>query len=222
VLADYSKMHEGLIKVYRFEKNVGLGVALAKGITLCSNELIARMDADDFADPERCAKQIKILENNPKLDVVGSNVEEFVGDINNVVSHVILPEKQDEIISFAKKRCPIRHPALMYRKSAVLKAGNYRDYRHAQDYNLIVHMILSGSQIYNIQENLTYMRVSVDFYKRRGGLSQAKLVLRLKKEFLDCGFYSFSDYLISGVGNAFIAILPNKLRECFYKKVLRR
>lgn len=211
-----------LYNIYRFEKNVGLGVALAKGITLCSNELIARMDADDYAVRERCEKQLEIFEEHPEYDVVGSNVEEFVDGLDNVVSHVILPEKQDDIVAFAKRRCPIRHPALMYRKSAVLKAGNYRDYRHAQDYNLMVHMILTGVQIYNIQENLMYMRVSPDFYKRRGGLEQAKLVLRLKKEFYDCHFYSLGDFMISGVGNAVVALLPNQVREFFYKRLLRK
>lgn len=211
-----------LYQIYRFEKNVGLGVALNKGITLCSNELIVRMDADDYAVPERCEKELKEFNTHPNLDVVGCNVEEFIDDINNVVSHVVLPEKQNEIIKFAKKRCPIRHPALMYKKSAVLKAGNYRDYRHAQDYNLIVHMILSGAQIYNIQENLMYMRVSPNFYKRRGGMEQAKLVLRLKKEFYDYKFYSLSDFVVSGIGNAVIALLPNKMRELFYKKMLRK
>ena len=211
-----------LYKVYRFKENVGLGVALAKGIELCSNELIVRMDADDYALPERCEKQLLAFCEHPEYDVVGSNVEEFIDNVDNVVSHVILPEKQDEIVAFAKKRCPIRHPALMYRKDAVLKAGNYRNYRHAQDYNLIVHMILSGAQIYNIQENLMYMRVSKDFYKRRGGWDQAKLVLKLKKEFYDYHFYSFGDFMISGVGNAIVALYPNKVRELFYKKVLRK
>ena len=180
------------------------------------------MDADDYATPERCEIQLKEFEKAPYLDAVGSNVEEFIGGIENVVSHVVLPEKHEAIVAFAKRRCPIRHPALMYRKSAVLRAGNYRDYRHAQDYNLIVHMILSGAKIYNIQENLMYMRVSPDFYKRRGGWEQAKLVIKLKKEFYDCHFYSFRDFLISGVGNAVIALFPNGVRTAFYKNILRK
>ena len=67
-----------------------------------------------------------------------------------------------------------------------------------------------------------YMRVSPDFYKRRGGWEQAKLVLKLKKEFYDCHFYSLGDFMISGVGNAVVALLPNKVREIFYKQVLRK
>lgn len=221
-LEDYTQAYPGLFTIHRIKENVGLGNALAKAVPLCRNELIARMDADDFAVPERCEKQLRVYAEHPELSVVGTNVEEFVGDIDNVVSHVVLPEHHDEIVAFAKRRCPIRHPALMYRQSAVIKAGNYRDYRHAQDYNLIVYMILSGAKMYNIQEYLMYMRVNPDFYKRRGGVKQAKLVLKLKKEFRKCGFYSRKDYIISGYGNAFVAILPNKIRESFYKKILRK
>ncbi len=221
VLQQYAEQFPELFRIYRIPDNVGLGVALARSVPLCRNELIARMDADDFAVPERCEKQLKVFYEHPELDVVGSNVEEFIDDMDNVVAHVVLPEHNEEIIKFAKRRCPIRHPSLMYKKSAVLKAGNYRDYRHAQDYNLIVHMLLSDCKMYNIQENLLYMRVSRDFYKRRGGLEQAKLVLKLKKEFYDCKFYSLWDYIVSGYGNAFVAILPNKVRAAFYSKFLR-
>ena len=222
ILVDYSARYPGLFKVNRREINIGLGKTLAEGVNLCRNELIARMDADDYSVPERCEKQLRLLANHPEIDVGGSNVEEFIGTKDNVVAHVILPETPEQAAKFAKRRCPVRHPALMYRKSSVLKAGNYRDYRRAQDYNLMVHMLLSGAKIYNFQEILVYMRVSADFYKRRGGWKYAKMTLKLKKEFYDHGFYSKKDFLISGVGNAMGCLLPNGLREVFYKKFLRQ
>lgn len=221
LLEKYRMQYEGLFQVYRFEENVGLGRVLATGVEMCHNDLIARMDADDYSIPSRCEQQLKCFSKNPELDMIGCNVEEFKDDFSNVMSHVLLPETHDEIVKFARKRSPIRHPAMMYRKSAVLLAGNYRDYRRAQDYSLIVNMIMSGAKLYNIQENLVYMRVSPDFYKRRGGIKLAKLNLKLKKEFWDCGFYSFSDFIISGIGNFVVCILPNKLRKIIYCKILR-
>lgn len=222
VVENYKKENGELFKIYYFEQNRGLGKTLADGVNLCRNELIARMDADDFSVPERCEKQLKVFEESPDLDVVGSNVDEFVGDMTNVVAKVRLPQTNDEMKEFAKRRCPVRHPTLMYKKSKVLESGNYRDYRHAQDYNLIVHMFLTGCKMQNIQEVLVYMRVSEDFYGRRGGWNQAKLILKLKKEFLDYGFYSITDFLISGIGNMAVCLLPNKVRKVFYLKVLRK
>lgn len=211
-----------LIKIYKFEVNRGLGMTLADGIKLCKNEIIVRMDADDFSVKNRCERQLKVLMEHPEYDVVGSNVLEFIDSFDNIVSTVILPENPEECYSFAKRRCPIRHPSLMYKKSKVLAAGNYRDYRHAQDYNLMVHMLQNKSKIYNIQDYLVYMRVSEDFYKRRGGFNQMKIVLRLKKEFYDIGFYSLKDFMISGLGNALVCLLPNSIREVFYKNILRK
>lgn len=221
ILDDYSARYSGLFRGNRREINIGLGRTLAEGVTLCRNELIARMDADDYSVPQRCEKQLRLLASHPEIDVVGSNVGEFIGSMDNVVARVVLPETSQQAETFAKRRCPVRHPTLMYRKSAVLKAGNYRDYRRAQDYDLMVHMLLSGSKIYNIQEELVYMRVSSDFYKRRGGWKYAKMFLRVKKGFYDEGFYSKKDLLISGVGNAAVCLLPNSLRALFYQKCLR-
>lgn len=222
IVEDYKKENEDLFKIYYFEQNRGLGKTLADGVKLCKNELIARMDADDFSIPERCEKQLKAFEENPHLDVIGSNVDEFIDNISNVVSKVRLPKLNDEMRNFAKRRCPVRHPALMYKKSKVLQSGNYQDYRHAQDYNLIVHMFLNGCKMQNIQEVLVYMRISENFYERRGGWNQARLILRLKKEFLDCGFYSLTDFIISGIGNVAVCLMPNKVRKIFYLKVLRK
>lgn len=220
VLLSYKKRWKELFTIVRLPKNVGLGAALNKGLPLCRNELIARMDADDYSSPQRCEKQLQVFADC-NVDVVGCNVNEFVGSIDNIVAHVILPEKHEDIVTFARRRCPIRHPALMYKKSSVMKVNNYKEYRHAQDYNLIVRMIMDGSFVYNIQEPLVFMRTSEDFYMRRGGLSHAKIVLKLKKEFFNCHFYSLMDYIISGYGNAIIAILPNRLRKRFYNRFLR-
>ena len=46
------------IKLLRLEKNQGLGVALSKGIGICKNEWIARMDSDDVSVSTRCELQL--------------------------------------------------------------------------------------------------------------------------------------------------------------------
>lgn len=222
VLMSYKEKYPKLFTIHQMSKNVGLGKVLAYGIKECKNEFIVRMDADDYSVKERCEKQLNIFRRNKYVDVVGSNVEEFSESIDNIISHVILPENHEQIIKFAKKRCPIRHPALMYKKSSVLDSGNYSDYYHAQDYNLVVKMIMKGYYFYNIQEPLTYMRVTSDFYKRRGGVKQLKIIYNLKKEFYEMKFYSFNDFFLSTVGNGIVCLLPNFIRELIYIKILRK
>ncbi len=211
----------GFFNIVQLENNVGLGRALASGVLLCKNEIIARMDADDYSLPDRCERQLNVMREED-VDVVGTNVNEFMDSIENVVSRVLLPEKHSDIVAYAKRRCPIRHPALMYKKSSVIGAGNYRDFRHMQDYNLAVNMIMKGFTFYNIQTPLVYMRITRDFYNRRGGWKQAKLVWKLKKGFHKQGFYGFGDFMISALGNFIVCLLPGILRELIYRKFLRK
>ena len=45
----FEKKYPSVLKIVRLEKNVGLGLALNKGILECSNEIIARFDSDDIS-----------------------------------------------------------------------------------------------------------------------------------------------------------------------------
>ena len=126
-------LKNGTIKEISLPKNVGLGLALNEGIKNVSNELIARMDSDDFSMPERCELQVKEFEKNPKLDIIGCPVREFVGSIDNIVGERSVPLTNEEIYNYSKKRDPFNHPTVMYRKSAVEAAGCYSDYRKNQD-----------------------------------------------------------------------------------------
>lgn len=79
------------------ETNLGLGPALAKGIENSKNELIARMDSDDYVVSTRCERQLEKFREDPKLGMVGSYEAEFVDDIDNVISIHRVPSENDEI-----------------------------------------------------------------------------------------------------------------------------
>ena len=220
-VTEYRENYPDLIKYFSFVDNQGLGKVLAFGIEKCAYKYIARMDADDFCLPTRCEKELQYLVEHPEIDVVGTNVEEFMGDISNVVAHVVLPDSNEKIWNFAKKRNPIRHPSLLYKKDAVLRCGNYRPLRFSQDYCIIVQLMMAGSKAYNIQEPLTFMRVTNDFYKRRSGMKYFKINYGLNKWFKEQGFFSSKDFLFRTSAQFVSCFMPNSLREIIYNKVLR-
>ena len=115
VVEKYKKEYPNEFNVIAIEKNVGLGPALKRGVEECSCEYIARMDSDDYCLPERIEKELKIFEQDPEIGIVGTNVSEFMDSIDNVICNVILPEKNEEIIKFSKKRNPFRHPSVMFK-----------------------------------------------------------------------------------------------------------
>jgi len=221
VITSYEQAYSGLFKVVPLPENAGLGLALKRGVECCTYDLIARMDSDDISAPNRIEKQLAKLESSPEVDVIGCLVDEFIDSADNVTAHVILPETHKEIANFAIKRCPIRHSSLLFRKEAVIQAGNYRDFLYTEDYELVARMLHIGKNFYNIQEVLLYMRVSKDFYKRRGGVHYLKSVYILKKALLSMGFFSKKDFLVSFVPHAIVILMPGFVRTLIYNRLLR-
>lgn len=215
-VAQYSNL-----KVISLEKNQGLGKALNEGLKHCSYDIVARMDTDDIAKPDRFEKQLAVFEKHPDIDVVGAWIDEFEDNISNVKSVRKLPEFHDSIRQFAKRRNPMNHPAVMFRKSAVLAAGGYQHLPLFEDYYLWVRMLMNGAKFYNIQESLLFFRFSPEMFKRRGGWKYAVNEFRFLRMMRNMYFISFFEF----IQNIFIRfstrIIPNSLRSFIYKKILR-
>lgn len=212
----------GLFQIISLKENVGLGPALAIGIEKCRFEYIARMDSDDISLNTRCEKQLKYFENNSNLDIVGSYEVEFENRMEEVVSVHKVPERENEIKEAMRRRCSILHPTVIYKKEAVLKAGNYRDIRLYEDYDLFLRMVLENNCCsYNVQEGLYYMRINSDFYKRRGGISYLKTVVCFKFRQYRKRYISLMDFIVSAGGQAVVCLMPNSLRRKFYIRFLR-
>ena len=220
VISNFEKTNPGLFNVVRLSENKGLALALNEGITHCKNEIVARMDSDDFSKPDRIEKQLKAMDETG-ADIVGSNVFEFNGDITRLTGERNLPETDEEIREFAKSRSPFNHPSVVYKKSKVELVGGYGKFDYFEDYYLWVTLLQNGCKGYNVQEALVLMRAGDDLYLRRGGKAYAKCVMAFEKHLLSIGYISRFTYLKQTSARVSIAIAPNKFREKVYKKKLR-
>ena len=214
-------LNPDLYSIVPLEKNQGLGLALAEGILHCRNELIARMDTDDIAVKSRFEKQLKEFSLDPELDICGSNISEFEGNPQNIVSKRIVPLHDDDIKRYQKYRDSFNHMTVMYRKSMVLKAGNYQSCLLMEDTLLWVHMIQAGAKCKNIEEPLVLVRVGNDMYERRGGWEYFLKYREGKKKVLETGYISFFDYTYAVSIQLIVALIPNKMRSNIYKRHLR-
>lgn len=219
VIEEYLQRY-GEIKVVKLSRNIGLGNALNEGLKHCSCELVARMDTDDVCKPFRFERQLKLFEEYPEVDVCSSWIDEFIGNTDNVVSQRRLPETNEEIVKFAKGRCPINHPAVMYRRSKVLEVGGYQGF--PEDLYLWVKLIMNGAIFYNIQESLLFFRTSEDVYKRRGGWKYAKDDIKAQWSFYKMGFLSFIEMIKNIAIRVSVRLMPNSVRSWVYKKLLRK
>ena len=217
----YKEKYPAIFKTLPLPQNVGLGLALHQGVEACSNEYIARMDTDDYSVPTRIEEEFNTMfEKN--VDMVGCIIDEFIGTPDNVVSHRMLPETHEQIYNFAKKRTPIAHPSVLFKRSQVLECGNYEDCYLAEDFAIFVNLLRLGAKGYNIQRPLVYMRVSEDFYKRRGGWKYLKAMLAFNKKLLNIGWFRYRDFFIRSTMNCTVCLMPNTVRNFVYKKLLRK
>lgn len=221
VVSDYSTRYP-ILKVVSLPQNQGLGKALNEGLKHCSYELVARMDTDDVAKPDRFRRQVQVFEKHPEIDVCGAWIDEFEGDINRVLSTRKLPEHQEEIAAYALSRNPVNHPVVMFRKSAVIEAGGYQHFPLFEDYYLWLRMLKNGAKFYNIQESLLFFRTSPDMFKRRGGWRYALNELRFLSAMRKLRMISWTRFALNVFIRFPMRIMPNRLRGFMYKKALRR
>lgn len=209
-----------ILKVISLPVNQGLGKALNEGLKHCTYDIVARMDTDDIAKPDRFEKQITFLNNHPEIDICSSWIEEFENTPENILTIKKLPEYHTDIIKYAKKRCPINHPTAVFRKEAVLKVNGYSGF--PEDYCLWIKMLMNGAQFYNMQESLLYFRFSNDVIKRRGGFNYAKADIKSQYSFYKMGFFSMATLIQNIIIRVSVRLMPGKLRSYIYTKKLRK
>ena len=210
------------LRVIRLNRNHGLGYTLNLGVKECKNELIARMDSDDISVKDRVEKQLRALEENSDVSVVGSNVAEYDEDMDKQTAYKNVPEKNEDIMAMMKKRNPMNHMSVMFRKSKVLSAGNYLEMPFFEDYYLWVRMVKDGNKFYNIPESLVNVRGGLQMVGRRGGIKYMKNIVRFQKVLKKNKIIAVPRLMINVFERLAVALIPNGARNMVYMKMLRR
>ena len=142
-------------------------------------------------------------------------------DREQITGFRMLPCKYEEILSYAHRRNPMNHMAVMMRRSAVLAVGNYHPIQGAEDYDLWVRMLQAGYRAENLPNVLVYARTDNGMIRRRGGMAYARATLSLQKRFYQNGFLSRRQYLINCAVRVTASLLPYVVRQGLYRRKLR-
>lgn len=222
VIDKYVSDYPDVFTYLPLEQNGGLGNALRYGLTYCRNELVGRMDTDDISVPDRFEKQLEFMKNNPDVDIVGGNISEFTNDPTRIVDCRNVPQSHEDICKYLKNRSPFNHQTVMFKKSVVEKAGSYESFYLFEDWYLWIRMYLSDAKFANLNEVLVNVRI-FGMANRRGGMkyyrSCVKLLKYMKKNHI-IGFWKYAKTCI--VRFCGYVLLPNKMREFMYRKMLRK
>lgn len=223
VLNIYKDKYNDLLKIIKSKENIGLGLALNLGLKNCKNELVARMDTDDYSLPNRCEKQLEAFEKDKELDIVGCAIMRFKDNINETTASTskVLTDTKD-IYEYTKRRSPFCHPSVMFKKITVLKCGGYRDLRRNQDIDLFGRLMYSGAKATNLSDSLICFRTNNDLAKRKKSWLNSQSYIKTIYRFYKMGYSSFSDYLIVLIAQTVIFIIPIWMQKLIYKYLLKR
>ena len=220
-MCDKLKDCYSVIRYLKLDKNYGLGMALHYGVKACKNELIARMDTDDIAVENRFELQLQQFIEQPDLAICGGDIVEFNHNVDDVVSMRTVPYSMKAIVEYCKSRNPFNHMTVMFKKSAVLAAGNYQTFHLMEDYYLWYRMIKNNCQMCNVDAVLVKVRVGNGMYDRRGGfnyfLNERKLYAAMHKD----GFFGIYQFLRIMLIRLVVRMMPNWARKVIYTSILR-
>ena len=167
------------------QKNQGLAKSLNVGIENSKGKYIARIDADDLCDESRLQKQFAFMEENQSIDLIGSSVD-VIDENGSVTASKMQASSFDEIFKKRYFTSPILHITFFGKRSFFECNKGYREnFIFAQDYDLVLRGIDSGSIMLNINEKLVQYR---DFQRKINALKFiqqfriTQLAIKLSKE----------------------------------------
>ncbi|MEO7553715.1 MAG: glycosyltransferase [Alteraurantiacibacter sp.] len=155
-------------------ENRGLVASLNQLLGLARAPLVARMDADDIAMPERFSTQLAYLSDHPECGVLGSWTQDIdedgepyvTGGPDHPISHA-------QFLDHVANGGPLlAHPAVIYRRDVVLAVGGYHQaFRHCEDFDLWLRLA-DRTQIANVPVRLLRYRHYAGQVSNRHALEQ--------------------------------------------------
>lgn len=205
------------IKVLRLAENVGLGNALNKGLEICSNDIVIRMDTDDICCLNRFELQLAELYNDDSLVLLGGHIEEYSEKFDTYLGKRIVPIGDELIKRKAVIKNPFNHMTVAFRKSAVQAVGGYKHHSMMEDYNLWLRIIAANYKVGNLDAVLVKARTGNAMLLRRRGvdyIASEYALFKLKKELK---LQSLPLNLIILLARSLPRLMSTSLLRFFYK-----
>jgi len=136
----------------------GLARSLNDGVSLARAPLIARLDADDVAAPERLARQLAFLDAHPEVGLLGTGAIE-IDAAGREVGCVMPPAADADIRRALIRRNVFVHSSVMLRRQILADGGGYdATFPVAQDYDLWLRLARI-TRLANLPEPLVVRRL---------------------------------------------------------------
>ena len=132
------KFNDRRIKLFPLKKHIGRTKALNYGLKKITSKFIAIHDADDLAHKNKIKIQVKFLNDNKDILLVGTWIK-LIDEKGKLIEFVKTDTTKDKIFRNMLVRNVFCHSSIMFRKSIIKKIGNYpSEIVYSQDYAFIL------------------------------------------------------------------------------------
>lgn len=178
IINSYVREYDNII--YIEQSNIGLTKTLNRLINLVDGDYVVRQDADDFSLPDRLKMLCDNFSLNDKFVITSSLVRYGNGHITKEPRMCYIKNLSPNKNGFIFGN-PFIHGTFAFER-VFIQSYKYDDnYRYAQDFELLLRVIVSGVNIKYIDTS-TYefikSEVSISYKKKKEQTEFAKLALR--------------------------------------------
>jgi glycosyltransferase involved in cell wall biosynthesis len=167
----------------------GFAFALNMGIAESHGEYIARMDSDDISLPERFEEQVRYLDENKDVDVLGCRVRLIDSVSESLERSYPYFQSNRDIRRVLPFRNPLMHPALMFRKSVLLSVQGYKYGHTSEDHEMYIRMARNPKiGFYNLDKLL---------FEHRRHEMQGTGLGRIKASYVEISGFLFTEFLLT-------------------------
>jgi glycosyltransferase involved in cell wall biosynthesis len=143
------------IRVIKLESHQGISAALNRGLDLASGEWITFLDHDDLLEPDALFQNVKLLQENPGLDLIYSDEDKLTDQAFD--SPILKPDWSPDFFLSCNYLCHM----IFLRRDLVRAVGGFQSqFDGSQDYDLLLRVIERTNRIHHIPRVLYHWRRS--------------------------------------------------------------
>lgn len=167
------------------EKNLGLALSMNKAAEYATAPYLARMDADDIAEPERLEKEYALIVTG-QYDLIFSGYS-YIDKDSKPCGEMQLPaiSSENELIKQILTKSIIHHPTVMMTKEIFNRVEGYRDFPCAQDLDLWQRLYYSGCRFCMVPRILLKYRMNPSSVSATKWYQQQLTIYYINRLFLE-------------------------------------